>query len=417
MIRGLSYRFKHITLLYDVDDTGLAAMEKLIGSLKEYQLKSLRLPLSGEKNEKDISDFFKMGHSQDDLMMLFREMLDQLYEDTIAVMRSCEIDFDNPPKAPEPLLTINEVTIGTPGNLVCIAGSEGSGKTNFLGGILSGAIKPEGIDIDTLGTTIRENIDEQSVILYDTEQSEFQLYKNLTYILKRTSLSKPPAWFKAYCLVGISRNERMNLILESMDRFFYENGGIHMVVIDGIADLLGAVNDEESSVKLVEELFRMAAIYNTVIICVLHMAPSGMKLRGHLGSEVQRKAAGILLIEKDENNNSSVIKALKVRDGSPLDVPMIQFGWSKEEGRHVYLGEKSKEDSEMRKASELKDAAATIFKDKHLITNQNLIKAIMEHLDVKERTARAYIKYMREHEIIERSAGNPQEYQLFAMPF
>ena len=96
---------------------------------------------------------------------------------------------------------------------------------------------------------------------------------------------------------------------------------------------------------------------------------------------------------------------------------MMQFGWSKEEGRHVYLGEKSKEDSEMRKASELKDAATAIFKDKHLITNQNLIKAVMEHLDGKERTARAYIKYMREHDIIERSSGNPQEYQLFAMPF
>lgn len=41
----------------------------------------------------------------------------------------------------------------------------------------------------------------------------------------------------------------------------------------------------------------------------------------------------------------------------------------------------------------------------------------MEHMDVKEHTARAYIKYMREHEIIERSSGNPQEYQLFAMPF
>ena len=106
-----------------------------------------------------------------------------------------------------------------------------------------------------------------------------------------------------------------------------------------------------------------------------------------------------------------------MRDGSPLDVPMMQFGWSKAEGRHVYLGEKSKEDSEMRKASELKDAAVSIFKDRHLITNQNLIKAVMEHMDVKERTARAYIKYMREHEIIERSSGNPQEYQLFAMPF
>jgi hypothetical protein len=71
----------------------------------------------------------------------------------------------------------------------------------------------------------------------------------------------------------------------------------------------------------------------------------------------------------------------------------------------------------MRKASELKDAATVIFKDKHLITNQNLMNAVMEHLDVKERTARAYIKYMREHEIIERSAANSEEYLLFAMPF
>ena len=38
--------------------------------------------------------------------------------------------------------------------------------------------------------------------------------------------------------------------------------------------------------------------------------------------EVQRKAAGILSVEKDENTDTSLIKALKVRDGSPLDVPI-----------------------------------------------------------------------------------------------
>ncbi|MCF8284514.1 MAG: bifunctional DNA primase/helicase [Sphingobacteriales bacterium] len=417
LIRGLGYRFKHIILLYDVDDTGKASMDKLTKDLKEYQLKSLHLPLSGEKTEKDISDFFRLKHSADDLMMLFREMLDRLYEDTIAVMKSCEIDFKNPPKEPEPILTINDVTIGSPGNLVCVAGSEGSGKTNFLGGILSGSIKPYGINVDTLGTTIKDNIDQRTVLLYDTEQSEFQLYKNLNYILRRSTLENPPEWFKAFCLVGISRSERLKLILESMDRFFYEFGGIHMVVIDGIADLLGAVNDEESSVRLVEELFRMAAIYNTVIVCVLHLAPSGMKLRGHLGSEVQRKAAGILLIEKDDNNKSSVVKALKVRDGSPLDVPMVQFGWSKTEGRYVYLGEKSKEDSNLRKNNELKEAANEIFRDKANIPNQMLVKALMEQMDVKERTARAYIKFMRENGIIERTPENQQEYRQIPLIF
>ncbi|MFM8488008.1 MAG: bifunctional DNA primase/helicase, partial [Bacteroidota bacterium] len=263
LLRSLGYRFKHITLLYDADETGIKSMARLVREYKDFGLKSLLLPLSGQKSEKDVSDFFRLGNSADDLMMLFREMLDELYQETIAVMRICAINFDNPPPAPDPLLSVGEVTIGSPGNLVCIAGSEGSGKTNYLGGILSGAIRPGGIEIDTLGATVRENIGDHAVLLYDTEQSEYQLYKNLTYILKRSSLERPPDWFKAYSLVSISRSERMNLILESMDRHYYEHGGIHLVIIDGIADLLGGVNDEEPSVQLVEELFRIAAIYNT----------------------------------------------------------------------------------------------------------------------------------------------------------
>ncbi len=412
LLRGLNYRFKHITLLYDVDDTGKTSMERLCKEYKNYKVKSLLLPLSGTKQEKDVSDFFKLKHSAEDLMMLFMEMLDSMYEDTLSVMRSCEIDFKNPPKAPEPLITINDVTIGTPGNLLCIAGSEGSGKTNFLGGMLSGALKPENTVVDTLGTFVQSNEGNKAILLYDTEQSEFQLYKNISYIIDRSKREKPPHWFKAFGLVGISRNERMNLILESMDRLYYEHGGIHMVVIDGIADLLNGVNDEESSVKLIEELFRMAAIYNTCILCVVHMAPSGMKLRGHLGSEVQRKAAGILLVEKETNSNCSVVKALKVRDGSPLDVPLIQFGWNKEQGRHVYLGNKSKEESESRKINELTEVAKEIFTTKANLSYTELLAAVMEALDIKDRMARNYIKFMKDNGIIEKSNGITVEYSL-----
>lgn len=196
LLRGLGFRFRHITILYDVDETGLASMDKIVREYKEFDIKSLRLPLTGEKSDKDISDFFRDNHTAEDLMMLFREMLDQEYEETITLMRTCEIDFNRPPEAPEPLLSINEVTIGTAGNLVCVAGSEGSGKTNYLGGIISGAIRPYGIEIDTLGTTVRENISDHAVLLFDTEQSEYQLYKNLTYIVRRASLEKPPVWFK-----------------------------------------------------------------------------------------------------------------------------------------------------------------------------------------------------------------------------
>jgi len=89
---------------------------------------------------------------------------------------------------------------------------------------------------------------------------------------------------------------------------------------------------------VIDELYRLAGIYNTCILCVLHFVPNGLKLRGHLGSELQRKAATILSIEKDEEPTQSVVKALKVRDGSPLDVPLMLFAWDKKAGMHVYKG-------------------------------------------------------------------------------
>ena len=46
-----------------------------------------------------------------------------------------------------------------------------------------------------------------------------------------------PEWFKAYCLTGMSRKERLQAIIQSMDKFHYQFRGIHMVVIDGIDKL------------------------------------------------------------------------------------------------------------------------------------------------------------------------------------
>ena len=51
------------------------------------------------------------------------------------------------------------------------------------------------------------------------------------------------------------------------------------------------------------------------------------------------------------------------------------------------------------------------------ISNQNLIKAIMESMDVKDRTARSYIKFMKDNEIIEKNPSNALEYSLITLPF
>lgn len=172
-----------------------------------------------------------------------------------------------------------------------------------------------------------KNSRNKAVLFYDTEQSEVQLYKNISNLLRRCGREAMPEWFKAYCLTGMSRKERLLSIIQSLDKYHYQYGGVHLVVIDGIADLIKCANDEAESIAVVEELYRLAGIYKTCIVTVLHFIPNGLKLRGHLGSELQRKAAAILSIEKDSDPAISVVKALKVRDGSPLDVPIMQFSW------------------------------------------------------------------------------------------
>ena len=410
LIHKLSYRFKHLVLLYDVDKTGLESSEKQELLLKNYGVKRLILPLQGTKQEKDISDYFRQGNNHLDLMKLFIELLDNLYNETMSILKSCEVDFRNPPPVAQMIVSVNDVPLGTQGNLLCITGGEGTGKSNYVAALIAGAIKIPETEIDTLGVTVSDNSRNRAVLFYDTEQSEVQLYKNITKLILRSKRNAMPDYFKAYCLTGMSRKERLQGIIQSMDKFYYQYQGIHLVVIDGIADLIKCANDEAESIAVVEELYRLAGIYKTSIVTVLHFIPNGLKLRGHLGSELQRKVAAILSIEKDNDPAISVVKALKVRDGSPLDVPIMQFAWNKEVGMHLYLGEKPKEEKDKRKENELISLARDVFNRQRYITYIDLCEQIQAMLDVKERTAKSYIKFMREKEIILKDPSNQSYY-------
>lgn len=409
----LSYRFKHIVLLYDMDKTGLEVSAKRQEELKPFALKRLLLPLSGTKEEKDVTDYFALGHTHDDLLKLFLNHLDSLYKEDLSALKSCELDFNNPPPVAQMIVSVNGVPLGTQGNLLCITGGEGTGKSNYVAALIAGAVKPENAEgIDTLGVSIEGNPKGKAVLFYDTEQSEVQLYKNVSTLLRRCGRDTMPEWFKAYCLTGMSRKERLKSIVLSMDKFHYQYGGIHLVVIDGIADLIRCANDEAESIAVVEELYRLAGIYNTCIVTVLHFIPNGLKLRGHLGSELQRKAAAILSIEKDTKPAVSVVKALKVRDGSPLDVPLMQFAWDKEKAMHAYLGEKPKEEKDRRKEEELVAVARELFSRKRFIGYMELSEELQAAFEVKERTAKSYIRFMREKEIIVKSPDSPNSYML-----
>ena len=412
LVYKLTFRFKHIILLYDTDKTGKESSTKHEKLLAEFGVKRLLLPLAGTKEEKDVSDYFRLGNSRADLQKLFIDFLENLYSDTLIMLKSCEIDFNNPPAKAQVIISAGDVPLGTQGNLFGITGGEGTGKSNYVAAMVAGCICTLDSGVDTLGIEVAANNKQKAVLLYDTEQSEVQLFKNVTNLLTRAKQPDKPEEFKAFCLTGMSRKERLNAIVQSMDKFYYQYGGIQLVVIDGIADLVKSANDEVESVAVIDELYRLAGIYNTCILCVLHFVPNGLKLRGHLGSELQRKAATILSIEKDDEPAVSVVKALKVRDGSPLDVPLMLFAWDKSAGMHTYKGEKPREEKEKRKEKELVNVARELFGKQTFLTYIDLCEQLQQILDVKERTAKSYIRFMRERDIIVKDPSNQSYYMI-----
>jgi hypothetical protein len=164
IIKKLSYRFKHVILLYDTDKTGQEASLKHVQQLSGLGVKRLVLPLPGTKQEKDISDYFRIGKTKHDFTQLFIEFLDSLYSETMAILKPCEIDFSHPPMQTEMTVSINGVPLGTQGNLLSITGGEGTGKSNYAGSLIAGTIRQTD-GIDTLGTSVLSNAQNKAVLL------------------------------------------------------------------------------------------------------------------------------------------------------------------------------------------------------------------------------------------------------------
>jgi hypothetical protein len=73
---------------------------------------------------------------------------------------------------------------------------------------------------------------------------------------------------------------------------------------------------------------------------------------------------------------------------------------------YTYIGEKPKEEKEKRKETELINVARTVFGNQKRCTYVDLCEQIQTLLDVKERTAKSYIRFMREREIILKDPAN-----------
>jgi hypothetical protein len=286
-----------------------------------------------------------------------------------AMLDERRIRLTNPPAKPAFILKLAGHGLTTAGNIAVLSAQAKAGKSASIGAMLAAFFDDDG-DADCLGFSA-EPANGKAVLLFDTEQSLFDAWQLVHRSMSRAGRSTLPDNLRAYALLDLSASERLDLLHAELARASSECGGVHCALIDGVADLLENVNDIPAAIGLVQELRNFSVQYDCPIVCVLHENPAqpgfSGKTRGHLGSELERKADANLSIKKDSDNISVIFSNGKCRHAEISEHFAPRFKFCEKSMMHVSCEAASVAKAEAN-LEEMREEAREIFDTPDAIT-------------------------------------------------
>jgi hypothetical protein len=301
------------------------------------------------------------------------------------------------PERPEPVFRMNGIPLGTAGNLLNIQAQSKAGKTALVHAMLVSMLGGGG---DCLGIA-SGNAASQAVIHFDTEQSPYDHHAGIRRAMLRAGVEKLPPWLRSYRLADLPTALRREALRIELRRASRAHGGIRAVFIDGVADLCADPNDPVEAFDLVEELHRLAIEFGVLIITVLHENPGSEigKTRGHLGSQLERKAETNLRAVKDSDGITTVYTERSRNCHIPKS-DGARFEWDVEAGMHVSV-EGPPVDRRKRAATErISFLAGEVFNRSGGLRYTEAISGIQRTASVQRRRAEIIFTEMRKAAVI-----------------
>ncbi|MBN1355516.1 hypothetical protein JXA40_04495 [bacterium] len=348
---------------------------------------------------KVIIDFLQKGDPKNALATLEAEMKKGRGAGiSWADLQECRFDPNNPPEHLPATILLNKIPIAHPGNIITFSGLPKSGKSQGIAAILASSLAPDPDARDTLGFCFR-NPEQKAVIYIDCEQSRRDSFNMLTLAMRRARVDKRPDWFHAYNLRGYEPGLILATLWCFPIRMEREHGGIRAIFIDGYADLIKDPNDAEESFELIRKLMAMSEEIKAPICGVLHYNPgSDSKIRGHLGSQAERKSETVLSFKKSPEEIFTVWT--KTARGKPIsENDGARFEFDKTVGMFKSISSKSAV-KRGAKFEELKRLALDAMGNHDELRHTDLQDRIMNIEAVSERTARTRIKQMRDANLV-----------------
>lgn len=284
-------------------------------------------------------------------------------------------------------ITIAGATFGRSGDLSLISGQRKSGKTTVLQRLIASAfVVPGSPSPETL--QIKTTDPEGKAVVYVDTEGSFEDTKDFREGIKRIlGVDELPENLHVYHYRDFTSKE----CREAMEELLNHHSDSHLWVIDGMADLVSKPNDEQECNEAVRWLMNNAGRLNACFVVTAHENPSEQgqaKLRGHLGSALERKASGAITVEKDKERKCHFIRSRFLRKSA--DFEPIRFWW--DDGRLVSSTFTAEEerllDSQYQKAQELTAIRNQCFNDSEIMPNdvlKNRLVGILPKLDERSK--------------------------------
>ena len=215
------------------------------------------------------------------------------WEDTV-------FDFTAPVPQPEPLVTCGGEMIVTRQNICVITGKQKSYKSTFLACMIASCVS----GVEVLNMTATKPL---KCLYADTEQASYHLSCQCNRIARLSG--GVIGEITVLELRPYSPDERYNFILDAVEALRPD-----VLFIDGISDLCNDVNASEEAEKLVSSLLAVSSQYNIGIVTIIHSLASLGKLRGHLGSTLERKCESSIFLERSGMGDEIKVKPKESRN-------------------------------------------------------------------------------------------------------
>lgn len=237
---------------------------------------------------------------------------------TEEVLRQLEVHNVQDEEEPQPLFKIQGVCVMPRQSVALVAGQRKNGKSNFAALLMGTCVAQNRQLFDGAVQCLEQG--DMKVLYIDTEQPRRDTRRTLRRMMRTAGYDIAEAWddhgVKVLSLKDIELTDRQGAVQAAVD--IYRPA---LLIIDGLADLLRTINDENEARTLWQWLDQVACTYDCAVLGMLHQNHQSSKVGGWAGTQGVKKATDLFEVKKNREHNYFSVN----HEGRGESAPRLQF--------------------------------------------------------------------------------------------